>query len=152
MTSIKPDADYGDAQHVRLEMMHSAGPPAPLPKPLSPFFGRERELATLDALLRSDDERLITLVGPGGVGKTRLALEIAETIAAAFLSSVYFVGLSAVVEPGLVVPTIAQTLGLRESTDPSLPDWPFSLLDANPCSCLIIWSTCPTPSQTSPNS
>ena len=58
--------------------------------------------------------RLLTLTGPGGVGKTRLALHIAQEIADSFADGVRFIDLAAIREPALVVPTIAQTLGLRE--------------------------------------
>src|SRR5215218_4403021 len=86
-------------------------PAAPLPYPLTSLVGREREVAELQALLRQPEVRLVTLAGPGGVGKTRLAIRVAEGLALDFPGGIAFVGLAAIREPGLVVPTIAHALG-----------------------------------------
>src|SRR5689334_15735510 len=88
-----PDPEPVETRHARLEVMRSTPVAAPVPKPLTLIFGRDRELARLDDLLHSDQERLITLIGPGGVGKTRLALQAAHEVSSAF-ASIYFVGLS----------------------------------------------------------
>jgi predicted ATPase/DNA-binding SARP family transcriptional activator len=89
----------------------TGAPTVKLPTPPTPLVGRQRELAELSALLADDDVRLITLVGPGGVGKTRLALATASAAAARFPHGVFWVPLHALRDPGLVTSTIANVLG-----------------------------------------
>jgi predicted ATPase/DNA-binding CsgD family transcriptional regulator len=84
-----------------------------LPTPLSTLIGREREVAVVAALVRDPAVRLVTLTGPGGVGKTRLALRAATEVADGFADGVAFVELSAVRDPDLVLPAIAQALRVR---------------------------------------
>jgi predicted ATPase len=86
-----------------------------LPAPLTAFVGRERELAGLRALLARRDVRLLTVTGPGGVGKTRLTIEAAREIADGFAAGARFVPLAPLGSPDLVLPTIARTLGIGES-------------------------------------
>jgi predicted ATPase/predicted Ser/Thr protein kinase len=85
-----------------------------LPVPEGALIGRESELDGAVAALREDELRLLTLAGPGGTGKTRLAIEIASALAADFADAVYFVGLGPVNDPALVLPTVAATLGIEE--------------------------------------
>jgi len=85
-----------------------------LPVPLSSFVGREQEVAQVLSLVREHGARLVTLAGPGGTGKTRLALEAAGELVSEFGSGVFWVSLAPVRDPALVVDTIAQTLGARQ--------------------------------------
>jgi len=93
-----------------------------LPRPLTPLVGREREVAMVTQRLGSDGVRLLTLVGPGGVGKTRLALGAAEALRSRFVDGVVWVDLSALREPDLVLPTLARAVGLHQSGALSLAD------------------------------
>jgi len=88
--------------------------PTNLPAQPNAFIGRERELAETRALLERDDVRLLTLIGPGGTGKTRLALQLAADVVERFGNGVFFVSLAPIRDWELVVPTILRTLGLRE--------------------------------------
>src|SRR5829696_1777202 len=86
-----------------------------LPVPLTSFLARDQEIADVSALLRRDDVRLLTLTGPGGVGKTRLALTVAARLAEDFTDGAGFVSLAPVAHPDLVAPAVAQVLGVREA-------------------------------------
>lgn len=101
--------------HLRLSVF----PAAKLPVPLSSLVGRRQELTDLRGLIVRRRVRLLTLTGAGGAGKTRLAVEAARDVAATFADGVAFVDLSSLTDHALVLPTIAQALGLRE-----LPDLP----------------------------
>jgi predicted ATPase/class 3 adenylate cyclase len=83
-----------------------------LPRPVSSFVGREQERGELVAML-SDGTRLVTLSGPGGAGKTRLALETASELVPAFKAGVFWVALAALRDPAVVVEAISQTLGAK---------------------------------------
>ena len=85
-----------------------------LPTPLTTFIGREHEVAEVARLLRCPEVRLLTLTGPGGIGKTRLAITAAGMVQEGFPDGVVFVGLAPLRGPDLVVPTIAASLGLQE--------------------------------------
>ncbi len=86
--------------------------PNNLPTQLTTFLGRERELVEAGQLLR--EARLLTLTGPGGTGKTRLSLQLAAEASDLFHDGVYFVPLGTIREPSLVLPTIAQAMGLPD--------------------------------------
>ena len=86
--------------------------PNNLPAQTTRLIGREKELQEVVQLLMRDDARLLTLTGPGGTGKTRLSLEVAAELLERFRSGVYFVRLAPISDIELVVPTIAQTLGI----------------------------------------
>lgn len=107
------------------ELELSAGPPpaagmpapgtetaAPLPAPPTRLIGRRREMAEIEALFREHGARLVTLTGPGGTGKTRLALAVAATAADWLSADVAFVELTAATDPALVLPLIAEALEL----------------------------------------
>ncbi|MBA3451292.1 MAG: protein kinase, partial [Chloroflexia bacterium] len=88
---------------------------AHLPRPLTSFIGREREIAAVISRLRGEHIRLLTLTGPGGVGKTRLAIRAAAEVVDAFSDGVWFVALAMVRNPALVSTTIARALNVREA-------------------------------------
>jgi predicted ATPase/DNA-binding XRE family transcriptional regulator len=97
-------------------------PPSGLPSFLTRLRGREREQAALRRLLAQPDVRLLTLVGPGGVGKTRLAVQAAAACADLFPDGVAFAPLAPLRDPSLVLATIAQAVGIGETGDAPLAD------------------------------
>jgi predicted ATPase/serine/threonine protein kinase/DNA-binding CsgD family transcriptional regulator len=94
--------------------------PNNLPVQHTPFIGREEEVTAVCDLLRQEDTRLLTLTGPGGTGKTRLALQVAAELCETFGDGVFFVNLAPISDPALLVPTTAETLGIQEGVDHSL--------------------------------
>ena len=95
---------------------------APLSTPLTSFVGRVQEVEAVAALLREEEVRLVTLTGPGGVGKTRIALRVADALAVAYPDGVFFVSLASLTDPAQVVPTVAQVLDVQEMGDWPLPE------------------------------
>jgi predicted ATPase/class 3 adenylate cyclase len=85
-----------------------------LPVPATPFLGRQRELESLSAMLLDPTVRVLTVTGPGGIGKTRLALQAAAESSAQFPDGVWWVALAPVRDAGLVPGALAQVLGVRE--------------------------------------
>jgi predicted ATPase/class 3 adenylate cyclase len=123
--------DLSGSQH--LYQLHVEGLPAEFPPlktldnrptnlPVQPnaFIGRVDDLEELQALLSRGDVRLVTLTGTGGAGKTRLALQVAALVVEQFADGVFFVSLASIRDWELVVPTMAQTLGLREHSGESV--------------------------------
>jgi predicted ATPase/DNA-binding SARP family transcriptional activator len=100
-----------------------------LPAPTTSFEGREGELAEIDQLLGNPSCRLLTLVGPGGIGKTRLALEAATQKAESYQDGVYYVPLAHISSPEFVVPGVADAVRLSLGTTASELDPKTQLLD-----------------------
>jgi predicted ATPase/transcriptional regulator with XRE-family HTH domain/uncharacterized protein HemY len=116
ITAANPALGALPATHpTRLTLSRAPAPPTPL-------VGREREVATACALLRQPAARLLTLTGPGGVGKTRLAQAIASEIAGDFADGVAWVELAGLRDPMLVASAVARALGVRESGEAPLAE------------------------------
>jgi predicted ATPase len=96
------------------ETRYTVLPLSTMPVQRTAFIGREREVASLRELLSRGDVRLVTLTGPGGIGKTRLAVKVASEMSGAFTGGVCFVSLSAVNSKESAIRAIAQGIGLRE--------------------------------------
>ncbi|MEJ7901138.1 MAG: NB-ARC domain-containing protein [Thermomicrobiales bacterium] len=126
MTDPTP-GDTGSVQRKPLLFPSRERLGTPLPIAVTSFVGRERELREIAMLVDRPGVRLVTLTGPGGVGKTRLSLEIAKEIAARFTDGVAFIDLTPVTTPERVAPTIAHVLGMREFGDRPIED---QLVDA----------------------
>lgn len=92
-----------------------------LPAPLTPLIGREQELARVKQALCDDTIRLVTLIGPGGVGKTRLALDVAHRLRSEFPDGAFFIDLTTITEPRMVLPLIAFAMQLDVRDTSTLP-------------------------------
>jgi predicted ATPase/class 3 adenylate cyclase len=93
-----------------------------LPVPATPFLGREAELADVVSLLTADGMRLVTLTGPGGTGKTRLALQAAAEASESFPDGIFWLPLAPLRDPDLVLPSLARTLAVTEEPGVALSD------------------------------
>ncbi|MGC4192982.1 MAG: LuxR C-terminal-related transcriptional regulator [Thermomicrobiales bacterium] len=118
----------------------SSDPSSRLPRPLSGFVGRDRDIATLAALLTDIRTRLLTITGPGGIGKTRLALECAETLGDAFPGGIVFVSLAPVNDPALVPAAIAQAFHLEPRSDVAATDALHAAIEHQPL--LLVLDNC----------
>ncbi len=115
--------------------------PTNLPADLSSFVGRRHELAQVRSAL--DSHRLVTLSGPGGVGKTRLALRAAADLAMAYTDGSWVVELATVQDPELVTDTVVAALGLTDRTKASSLEALLAYLRDRTCfSCSTTASTC----------
>ena len=94
--------------------------PAPLPRPPTVLIDRDGDLARVLELLADPDTRMVTLFGPGGIGKSRLALAVAERAKDRYPDGVAYVELEAITEPALMLPTIAAAIGVQEATGTSI--------------------------------
>lgn len=111
-----------------LRLQGAAAPQHNLPAPLTPLLGRARETRQASELIGRADVRLLTLTGPGGVGKTRLALAVAEGILGDFADGVYLTSLASLRDPTLVSESVADALGLRALPGQPLAAQLYSLL------------------------
>jgi predicted ATPase len=102
-----------------------------LPIPATPFLGRERELAEVTGLLSQDDVRLLTLTGPGGTGKTRLAAQAAAALSEHYPNGTWWLPLAPLREPELVLATAAQVLGSKNGLAEHIADKSMLLLFDN---------------------
>ncbi|MBF6613979.1 MAG: tetratricopeptide repeat protein [Chloroflexi bacterium] len=96
------------------QKLHGLRHPNNLPSPPNDFIGRQREVESASALMRRSGVRLLTLVGPAGVGKTRLALQVASSLIEDFPEGVFFVALSSITDPALVISAIARAVHISE--------------------------------------
>jgi predicted ATPase/transcriptional regulator with XRE-family HTH domain len=111
-----------------------------LPASLTPLLGREADVHTLQGWTADPAVRLVTLIGPGGVGKTRLALEVARGVAEQGQTRVVFLGLAATQDPAFVAPAIAEALGLSDVTAVNLPSRVQAACDDRPA--LLVLDNC----------
>ena len=102
------------AASVEVAVEPRSRPTAPLPRPTTRLIGRDTDVAQVLDLLVDPDVRMVTIVGPGGIGKSRLALAVAERAKQRYPDGVAYVELASLREPSLVLPTIAKTLGIEE--------------------------------------
>jgi predicted ATPase/class 3 adenylate cyclase len=115
---------FGDGEFPALKSLYRTN----LPVPSTPFLGREGELAEVLSLLSREDTRLLTLTGPGGTGKTRLAAQAAGLASDSYPDGVWWVPLAALRDPELVLETAGQTLGAKDGLAEHIADRSLLLL------------------------
>jgi predicted ATPase/class 3 adenylate cyclase len=108
----------GEGEFPPLKSLHRSN----LPVPATPFLGREVESEAVSRMLQDPGARLVSLIGPGGIGKTRLALQAAAEASDAYPNGVFWAPLAPLRDPAFLLPTIAAALGVGESRDSSLVD------------------------------
>ena len=115
-----------------------------LPVPVTPFIGRAAERAALAGALA--EHRLVTAIGPGGIGKSRLAISVAADVAAVRRDGCWFVDLVRVTDPAAVVGAVAEAVGVVRSSGRRrrTPRWSRRWLAATDCSCWTTASICST--------
>ncbi len=123
---IEPGPELRETERRILTGEADPGPPErdrlpPLPQPLTPLVGRERELVEVESLFRDPAVRLVTVTGPGGVGKTRLALEAGRRLETDIVDGAVFVDLASLDDPDLVLTEIAHALGVKQQGDTIVP-------------------------------
>lgn len=127
----------GDEEHLQAEgPSEYSRSPAPIwnvPATFTSLIGREQDIVAVSALLQRSDVRLITLLGPGGVGKTRLGIQVAREVRASFKDGICFVSLAEINDPALVISTLAQTLGVQENGLLSLTEQVKAVLAERQC-------------------
>jgi predicted ATPase/transcriptional regulator with XRE-family HTH domain len=121
LTNAASDALMGSARIPAGEAADCTDGGAALPLPLTTLLGRDADLQTLRQWLGDPGVRLVTLTGPGGAGKTRLALEVAREVAAEGHARVVFISLAPIRDAALVAPAIAEALGLPDATAVDFP-------------------------------
>ncbi len=114
--------EFGDEAPSKSAFVRSSKKRLEIPVPRTSLIGREQQLADAVRLLLRPDVRLLTLVGPGGAGKTRLALAVAEAVKEHFSAGVQFVGLGSISNPGLVGSALAKALDLQGAISRTIPD------------------------------
>lgn len=128
---MSDDATFAHAVHSTGPLVGSGERASALPAPMTQLVGRESEVRHVLGLLDGDETRLLTLMGPGGVGKTRLAIEAARAVEADFTDGVCFLALASIRDAGLVLPSIARALGIKTRADQTLWDVVTNALHAH---------------------
>lgn len=116
---LLPQSSFTPAEEIEaIENVLKPGPMWKVPTAFTPLVGRNKEVADICTLLKNPEVHLVTLLGTGGIGKTRLSYQVAREVQTYFTDGVCFVHLASVNEPDLVIPTIAQELGIQEIGQP----------------------------------